>query len=303
MRAVQFFEYGGPEVLTIVDVPKPQAKPGRVRIAVKAAAVNAIDTKYRSGRSRVPKLPITLGSDVAGIVDQVGDGVTDVSSGDEVFGNATSGAFADYATLNHWAVKPAGMSWQEAAGVSMAAETATRALDVLNFPVGAKVLINGASGGMGSAAVQLAVARGASVIGVASERNFGYLRDLRAKPVAYGPGLVGRVREVAPDGVDFALDISGSGVIPQLIELTGIAANVVSIADFTADQYGARVTDGSEGRAWHALGIAAELYQAGRFRVEVQQVFPVAQVAAAHALMESRHVRGKVVVDFGGGER
>jgi NADPH:quinone reductase-like Zn-dependent oxidoreductase len=180
----------------------------------------------------------------------------------------------------------------------MAAETAARAFATVGVTPGSTVVINGASGGVGSAAVQLAVARGVRVIGVAGRANVEYVRALGAQPVVYGDGMVDRVREVAPDGVDFAVDIAGSGVIPQLVELTGDPARVVSIADFTAPQYGAKVTGGSEGRSWEALAEAADLYRRGTFQVEVQQVFPLADAAAAHRVSEGGHVRGKLVLDF-----
>ena len=297
MRAGRFDETGDPDVIRIVEVDEPHPGLGQVRIRVRAAAVNAADWKYRRGRYKAT-LPLIGGSDAAGVVDEVGPGVERVAVGDRLLGNTATGAFAEFALLSDWATVPADMSWPEAAGLVMAVETATRALDAVNVGVGTTVVVNGASGGVGSAAVQLAVARGATVIGVAGPRNHEYLAALGATPVSYGDGMVEAVREVAPDGVDVAVDIAGSKVIPQLIELTGNPGQVVSIADFSAPKLGAKVTDGSEGRRWDALRTATELFEQGRFRVDVQQTFPLERLGDAHALLEDGHVRGKVVIEL-----
>jgi NADPH:quinone reductase-like Zn-dependent oxidoreductase len=149
---------------------------------------------------------------------------------------------------------------------------------------------------VGIAATQLAVARGATVIGTASERNHDFLRSLGAIPVTYGAGLVDRVRAAAPQGVDLALDTAGRGAVADLIALTGVPADVVSLADFDAPKLGARVTDGSEGRAWQTLEEAADLHQQGRFTMPVERVFPLSEAAEAHDLSQSGHVRGKVIL-------
>lgn len=298
MRAVQFAEYGGPEVLTAVEAPEPHPGPGRIRVAVRAAAVNGIDVKYRSGAIPVRSLPFIPGVDVAGIVDEIGEGVTGVALGDEVLGAAPKGAYAAFAVLSAWTAKPAAMSWVEAAGLPLAAETAARAYAAVGARDGATVVVNGASGGVGSAAVQLGLARGMTVIGVAGPANHGYLTALGAIPVAYGDGLVDRVRAVAPHGVDIALDIAGSGVVRELIALTGEPAAVVSVADFSAPDLGAKVSSGSEGRRWDVLATVCELWGRGRYRVAVQQVFPLAEAAAAHRLSQTGHVRGKLVLEI-----
>jgi len=296
MRAVQFSEYGGPEVLTVVDVPEPEAGPGRIRVAVRAVAVNPADWKYRSGLMTVRSLPHIPGNDVAGVVDQVGDGVTGVSIGDEVFGAAVRAGYAERAVLSAWEPKPPTMSWPEAAAVPTAVETAARAYATVDAADGATVVVNGASGGVGSAAVQLGVARRMTVLGVAGPANADYLEQLGAVPVAYGDGLVERIRALAPVGVDFALDIAGSRVIAALVQLTADPSRVVSVADFSAPELGAKVTNGAEGRHWEALRTAAELYAQGRYLIEVQEVFPLAEAAAAHRLSQTGHVRGKLVL-------
>jgi NADPH:quinone reductase-like Zn-dependent oxidoreductase len=299
VKAVQFSEYGEPGVLHVAEVEEPHAAAGQIRVAVKAAGVNPVDWKIRSGAMRqfMPvELPSIPGSDVAGVVDEVGDGVTGVAPGDEVFGFAVGGGAAQHAVLEHYAAKPAGMSWTEAAGLPVAAETAARTLDLLGLQPGHTLLVNGAAGGVGSAAVQFARARGARVIGTSSERNHEFLRTLGAEPTTYGDGLVERVRELAPDGVDRALDTAGRGALPDLIEITGSPDNVVTIADSSAAEHGVRISTGGDDRAWDALGEAAQLSEAGQLDVSVARTFPFEQAAEAHRISEAGHVRGKLVL-------
>ena len=168
MRAVQYTEYGDPEALTVAEAPEPHAGPGQIRIAVRAASVNPIDWKLRSGAYGRPDIetPRIPGADAAGVVDEVGEGVTGVtgvSVGDEVFGLAAD-AYAQFAVLRAWAAKPADVGWAEAAGAGVAGETAVRALDLLHLDAGQSVFIAGGTGGVGTVAVQVAVARGLSVI-------------------------------------------------------------------------------------------------------------------------------------------
>jgi NADPH:quinone reductase-like Zn-dependent oxidoreductase len=297
MRAARYTEYGGPEVLSVGDAPEPHAGPGEVRVRVRAASVNPVDTKIRSGAmggdpAALPRIP---GVDAAGVVDEVGEGADDVAVGDLVLGLGSATA-AELAVLHTWTAKPTGMSWDEAAALPLGAETAARALDLLDVGEGTTLLVEGAAGGVGSAAVQLAVARGARVIGTASERNHDYLRRLGAEPTAYGEGLVERVRELAPEGVDAVLDTAGKGSVPQLVQLVADPAQVVSIADFSATEHGARVTSGSEERAGYALAEAARLHAEGRYTVEVERTFPLSDAADAHRLSEGGHVRGKLVL-------
>jgi NADPH:quinone reductase-like Zn-dependent oxidoreductase len=184
-----------------------------------------------------------------------------------------------------------------AAALPAAAETAVRALDQLGVTAGSTVLINGASGSVGSAAVQLARERGARVVGTASPATHDALRALGAEPVAYGDGMTERVRALAPAGVDYALDVGGSGVLPELVELAGGPEHVVTIADFVgAQRTGVRFSSGDSGRATHALSQVAQLAQAGRFAVVVGRTFPLSGVADAHRAGESGSVRGKLVL-------
>jgi NADPH:quinone reductase-like Zn-dependent oxidoreductase len=290
LKALQYSEYGPSSVLRIVDLAEPSVPDGRIRIAVRAVGVNPYDWKVRSGAfgdTNPTRLPVVPHSDAAGVVDAVGGGVDGVAVG---------GAAAELAVLRFWTPKPAAMSFAEAAGLPNVVETAGRALALLGLEKGQTLLVNGAAGGVGIAAVQLAIARGATVIGTASERNHDFLRGLGATPVTYGAGLPDRVRALAPHGIAAALDTAGRGAVAELVALTPSPADVVSIADFEAPQHGARVTDGSEGRAWQTLAEAAALYTEGRFTMPVDRTFPLTEAAAAHDLSESGHVRGKIVL-------
>ena len=300
MLALQFSEYGSPDVLTVTEAAEPHAGPGTVRIAVRAASVNPFDWKVRAGylAQMVPTtFPAIPGSDASGVVDEVGDGVTGVEVGDAVFGlgSATS---AQYAVLSLFARKPEAMPFTEAAGVGLAAETATRALGLVTIPDGGTLLVDGAAGGVGSALVQLARARGLTVLGTASPEQHDYLRDLGATPTTYGEGLAARVAALAPDGVDAAVDVVGKGSAATLVEIVGDPARVATVADFGAAALGVQLADASRGRAVGAFDEVAALYTAGEYRVEVAQVFPLAEGAAAHALSEAGHVRGKLVLEI-----
>ncbi len=314
MRAVQFTEYGPPGVVHVTEADAPHAGPGEIRVAVRASGVSAGEVLVRSGRMRdiVPAaLPYRTGLEAAGVVDEVGAGVTGVSAGDEVFGMTTMtarGANADHAVLAVWAPKPAAWSWEEAGGAGGAVETSTRVLDRLGVGAGHTVLVQGAAGAVGTVAVQMAAARGARVIGTAGEHNHGFLRSLGAEPTTYGTGLVERVRALAPDGVDAVFDCAG-GALPDLIAIAGDAARVVTIADFDAAAHGVHMSHGvpaaethaalgasADPMAVHGLRIAVALAGEGRLRIPVAAAFPLAEAAAAHALSETRHARGKIVL-------
>ncbi|GAA4966608.1 NADPH:quinone reductase-like Zn-dependent oxidoreductase [Nonomuraea thailandensis] len=326
MRAVQFCEYGPAGVVHVAEVEEPHAGPGTIRVAVRASGLSVGETHIRSGKLRgvVPvTFPFLTGFDAAGVVDEVGEGVTGVSEGDEVFGMtaaAVRGANADHAVLTAWAPKPAAWSWEEAGGAAGAAETATRVLDRLAVGAGHTVLVQGASGGVGTVAVQLAVARGATVIGTARERSHGLLRSLGAEPTTYGPGLAERVRALAPAGVDAVFDCAG-GSLPDLVAIAGDPARVVTITpDPTAAALGVHLSHGAPAAdqtaakaakaakveevaigaadplAVHGLGIAAELAARGRLRVPVAAAFPLTEAASAHELSERHHAPGKIVL-------
>jgi NADPH:quinone reductase-like Zn-dependent oxidoreductase len=299
VKAVTFTEYGEPEVLRVADVEEPHAGPGQVRVAVRAAGVNPIDWKVRSGALReiMPvSFPVIDGREAAGVVDEVGPEVTGATVGDEVFGFAVGGAAAERAILDDFARKPASVAWEQAAGLPVASETSVRVFTVLGgVTEGQTLVINGAAGGVGSVAVQLARARGARVIGTASEANHEFLRSLGAQPTTYGEGMVERVRALAPDGVDLAFDTAGRGMA-DLIALTGDPARVATIADFGAAALGVKVTGGNDGRATEALAEAAALIDGGRAHVPIAGTYAFTDAADAHRASAGGHVRGKLIL-------
>ncbi|MEU2071395.1 NADP-dependent oxidoreductase [Streptomyces anulatus] len=301
MEAIVYEEFGGPGVLHLERRDPPRPGPGQVRVAVRAAGVNPLDHKIRSGlmEGAFPTpLPATPGAEFAGVVLEAGEGVTEFAPGDEVLGWSTAGSYATEALAEAAALarKPEGLSWEEAAALPVATDTASRVLDELAVAEGETLLLHGAGGGVGSVAVQLAVARGATVIGTASPANHDYLRVLGAVPVAYGDGLVERVRELVPEGVDAVFDASGRGALPASIELRGGTTDrIVTIADGDAAELGVAFSSGG-GRSADRLGANARLAETGELRVEIAQVFPLADAASAHALSEGGHVRGKLVL-------
>jgi len=299
MRAIQFDSFGGPEVLVSVDVAEPHAGANQIRVAVKAVGVNPVDWKFRQGLMG-GDLPRGTGLEVAGVVDEVGDGVSGVNVGDEVFGSVVGGnGAADFALLEHYARIPPSLDFAAAAALPVAVETAARTLDLLDVGDGQTVLVNGAAGAVGISTVQLACERGAAkVIGTASSANHDYLRSFGAEPTTYGDGLVQRVRALAPEGVDRAIDDAGGGALPALVELAGGPEHVVTIADYQgAQETGVRMTGGPHSkRAWYVLGEIRELIEAGRFSLPVARTFPLEQIAEAHRISEGGHVRGKLVL-------
>ncbi|MGW0518672.1 NADP-dependent oxidoreductase [Crossiella sp. NPDC003009] len=299
--AIVFTEHGGPEVLHAAQRDLPEPGPGQLRIRVKAAGVNPFDTKVRAGA--FPSMPATYpavpGSDVAGVVEAVGPEVTEFAIGDEVLGTAATGSYAIHtlATPGKLTAKPAELDWPTAAGLPGVATTAYRVLALPEVKAGETLLVDGAAGGVGTFVVQLARERGVTVIGTASEANHAYLRGLGAHPVRYGEGLVERVKELAPQGVDAALDLSGRGGLPTLLALTGGPDRVLTIVDGQAADFGVRASWGGPAEEVPgALSDAVALVAAGKIKLPVTRTYPLTEAAAAHRASEGGHVRGKLVL-------
>jgi NADPH:quinone reductase-like Zn-dependent oxidoreductase len=305
-RAVRLDSFGGPEVLDVREVPAPQAGPGQVRVRVTAAGLNPMDwiitadadTAARFGLS----LPAGFGTDYAGVVDQVGDGVTGFAPGDRVFGGALSRAVADFVLIdttgdvaaNEARHTPDGVDDRTAATLAIAGRTASAALAVVEPGAGDTVLIGGAAGGVGVFAVQLARIAGARVIGTGSAASADFLRELGAEPVVYGDGLADRVRALAPGGITAAIDLYGTE--------TAHAARALGVPDKRITTIAAQV-DGitpanGANAAPGALEELARLIAAGRLRVPIAASFPVGQIRTAVELQADRHVKGKVVIDL-----
>ncbi len=295
MKKMSFAEFGGPDVLHLIDAEEPHAGPGRIRIAVRAAGVNPVDWRVREGQvlaAHPVELPAGVGLDASGVVDEVGEGVEGVEIGDHVFGEGSS-TYAEFAVLSAWARMPKGLSFEEAAGYPSVVETALRILREVGVRPGQTLLVSGASGGVGSAVLQIARDRGITVIGTAGAANQDYLRSLGALATTYGEGWVERVRRFGP--VDAALDLAGSGVIRELVELTGDPHKVVSIADLDAPRFGVRFS-GVAGSVPDALAEAVDLITRGKLHIPVEKSYTLAEAAAAHADSQAGHTRGRRVI-------
>jgi NADPH:quinone reductase-like Zn-dependent oxidoreductase len=298
--SITFSEYGAPDVLSVSDVPLPQPGPGQIRVRVRAIAVNPIELRLRSGElaNMMPlEFPFTPGQDVAGVVEEAGEGAG-FAPGDEVFGSSHGGGYSQHVLLDEAFAKPAGLSFETAAAMITIGETAYRALEHLQIAPGQTLLVHGAGGAVGALAVQLAIARGVTVIGTAGERDFERVAKLGATPVRYGEGWAQRVREAAAPGtVDRVLDTAGAGVLPDSIALTGDATRVITIADLTFAEHGVRFTglDPAD-RFPQVLPLLANLVARGDLDVPVWRTFPLTEAAQAHAAIEARHNQGKVVL-------
>ena len=299
MKAVQYNEYGSPEdVLKIKQILKPHANFGEIVIKVRAAGVNPSDWKRAKGLYKDfedVSFPSGIGVEASGIVDEVGAGVTDVSVGDAVFGYGKN-TMAEYAILTHWFNKPENIPFEVAGSIPVVSETAWRCLDDLGIGSGSTILVSGASGGIGTAVIQLARSRGMTVIGTCSENKFNYLRALGAIPTTYGVGLKQRVDELTLNGIDGALDIAGAGNIKELIEIVGNVSHVVSCADFSATEYGVRFSSGPPRNLEHVFAEILKLYAQGLYKVHIDQTFPLDETAIAQQISSQKHVTGKLVI-------
>ncbi|MFB7808701.1 NADP-dependent oxidoreductase [Streptomyces virginiae] len=296
--AMTFSEYGSSEVLRLTEVAPPEPGPGQVRIRVRAASVNPLDIKIRSGlmaKVSPARFPVIPGLDAAGVVDAVGEGA-DAAVGDDVLGAAVGGSYSEYALLERPVAKPEAVSWETAASLVTVGQTAHRVLGQLGVEPGRTLLVHGAAGSVGFIAVQLAVARGATVIGTAAERDLERVTARGATAVRYGEGWLERVKAAAPGGVDLVFDASGAGVLADSVALTGDADRVITIADMAAQQHGVRFSAGSADQTGHVLPELVQLAAAGKLTVPVWRTYPMAQAAQAHADLEAHRNRGKAVL-------
>ncbi|MFF7947118.1 NADP-dependent oxidoreductase [Streptomyces griseorubiginosus] len=298
MKAILFDRFGGPEVLHEADIEVPQPGPGQVRVRVKAAGLNALDGKIRSGAMQAAfptPLPAVPGAELAGVVDALGEGVQDMKVGDEVLGWSDTGSYAQYALATTVAPKPAGLDWQHAVALPVAGETAERVLDLLGVTAGETVLMHGAAGAVGTLAVQLATARGARVIATAGPANQDYLTSLGATATLYGEGLVDRVRALAPAGVDAVFDLAGKGALEDSIALRGGTGRIVTIADFRAHQLGVTFSTGGQERSAARLAALAQDAATGKV-VTTVTAYPLERAATAQQVSDAGHGRGKLVL-------
>ncbi|MDP9849796.1 NADP-dependent oxidoreductase [Streptosporangium lutulentum] len=301
-RAIRYARYGGPEVLTLDEVPVPDPGPGEVRVAVRAAGVNGIDWKLRRGflaGGRLLDGPVGTGVEFAGVVDALGAGVRDWNVGQAVFGHVPSGAVATHVRVaaEGLLAKPDRLSFEQAAALPVAAETAYRTLRQLDVKHGRTLLVHAVAGGVGLVAAQLARAWDAEVVGTAGAVHHDFLRELGVRPVTYGDGLAERVRAAAPEGVDAVLDASGRDVLALSVELTGDPEKVVTIADGRAAEHGVRFSTGADGVPLPE--VFAEIFpllEWGALRLPIERTFPLERAADAYRLSEEGHLLGKIVI-------
>jgi NADPH:quinone reductase-like Zn-dependent oxidoreductase len=294
--AIQYETVGGPEVLRLVELPLPEPTGAQVRVAVKAAGVNPADWKAREGFMGPQELPRVAGFEIAGVVDAAGPEAP-WRVGDEVMGWAKNGGYADYALAERLAAKPAGLSFPDAVAIPVAANTASGGLEVLGLESGQTLLVNGASGAVGAMAVQLARAAGIEVIGTASVANQAVVARLGAAPTTYGEGVVGRIRALAPRGVDAVFDCAGHGFLDAAIELRGGTDGIITIADGGAADKGVRFFSRTGGPALQEVEKVAQRVAAGDFLLTgPARTYPLAEAAAAQRESETGHGLGKIVL-------
>lgn len=310
-RAIVHTEIGSPDVLHLVEIPDPVAGPGEVVVKIEAAGVNPLDAKRRSGKRPMPPItePRRVGLDGAGVVDSIGEGVTEFAVGDRVAIGDTVGTYATHLAVPvaHLSLLQDAVTAAEGAALSIPVGTAYQCLRSLNVGKGDTLLIHAGSGAVGQAAIQFAIAAGAHVVATASPGRHDQLRELGAIPVAYGDGLSDRVRTAAPEGVTVALDCIGTDeaieVSKELVEDHDRIATIVRGPD--AASLGIRAFSGgapqpltAQELAWRseAVGIAIDLIATGDFQIELGPELPLSEAPQAHELIESHAARGKITL-------
>ena len=304
-RAVRFDQYGDLDVLNVVDVERPTPGPDQVLVRVKAAGINPGEVSIRQGllHERWPAtFPSGQGSDLAGVVEEVGSGVDAFAVGDEVIGwTDERGSQAELVVVpvGHLVAKPAGVSWEAAGALFVAGVTAWAAVRAVGVSSGDIVVVSGAAGGVGSIAVQLAVDAGAArVIGLAGEHHHAWLSEHGVIPVTYGDGVVERIRRAADGAVDAFVDTYGGGYVQLAVEELGVAPERVdTIIDWAAaEQYGAKTDASMAGSRPEVLAGLAGLIDAGKLEIPIADVYPLDRVRDAFTELEQRHTLGKIVL-------
>ncbi len=303
-RAVRFDEYGGVDVLNVVDVEPPRPGPGQLLIRVKAAGINPGEAKIREGmmHARFPAtFPSGEGSDLAGVVEEVGEGVSGFSAGDEVLGythNRASHAEFVVAEPANLTRKPPNVPWEVAGSLYVVGVTAHAAVRAVDPGPPDTVVVAGAAGGVGSVAVQLARRAAARVIGLASEPNHRWLRDHGVAPVAYGDGVAQRIQEAARGTVDAFIDTVGGGYVELALELGVAPDRIETIIDFAAAQrYGTKMAGStSPDNPARVLAELADLIDRGELEIPIAGVYPLEQVRDAFREIERGHTHGKIVL-------
>jgi NADPH:quinone reductase-like Zn-dependent oxidoreductase len=304
MRAVRFERYGDIDVLQVVEVPRPRATAGRVVVQVKATAVNPGEASIRKGlmHDRWPAhFPEGEGSDFAGIVTEVGDGVTSVAVGDAVIGwtdQRASHAEAVSARADQLVPKPPGLPWEVAGSLYVAGVTAWATVRAVGAGAGDTVAVSAAAGGVGSITVQLARRAGESVLGIAGPASADWLRTAGVTPVSYGDGLADRLRAAAPEGISAFMDCFGGGYVDLAVELGVPKERIDTIIDWAAGQRAGVKMAGlaTVENPAPVLSELADLAARGELVVPIAKTYPLDQVREAYAQLEQRHTLGKIVL-------
>ncbi|MGW1653242.1 NADP-dependent oxidoreductase [Streptomyces atratus] len=301
-KAYVFTRNGGPEVEALIEQDVPVPGPGELLVAVRAAGVNPVDWKLRTGYTRPGSepqpFPTVFGSEAAGVVEGVGPGVEGFAVGDEVFGNPLTGGYAEYTLLSVavTAHKPAELSFTDAAVLPVAVATAYDGIRQLGLAPGSTLLITGAGGGVGTAAVQLARHAGVHVIGTASAAKKEFIESLGAVHVESGAALADRVRAAAPDGIDAVFDLVGGDTLRAVAPLLTDPATLISAGGKPlAVELGGAVV--ARARTAAVLDEVANLVVTGALRTHVTGTFPLAEAGEALRAVESGHARGKIVIE------
>jgi len=302
-RAVRFDRYGDREVLYIADVEVPVPPAGEVVVEVRAAAINPGEAAIRAGalaESFPATFPSGEGSDLAGVVTSLGDGVTGFAVGDEVLGwSWRRSSHADYVAVPVAQLirKPSPLSWVVAGSLYVVGCTAYAAVRAVGPQRGETVAVSAAAGGVGSVVVQLLRTKGATVLAIASERNHDWLRDKGAIPVSYGAGLAERLRGAAPHGIDAFIDLFGPDYVQLAVDL-GVEPDRIEtiISQQKAHELGAKAAGSVDASTTDVLSEMAELVASGQIEVPIAATFPLEKVRDAFAELEERHTHGKIVL-------
>ena len=295
--AARFDRFGPASVISVVEVEPPHPGPGEVRVRVRAVGLNPVDYKMREGTSRHSvSLPSGIGRELAGTVDELGDGVTTLGVGDEVFGTLHIGALADYAVVpaGNLARKPAELDWIVAGSLALAGQTAFDSFASQAVTSADTVLVSAAAGGVGSIVAQLGRSSRATVLGTAGRSNQAYLASLGVIPVLYGPGLADRVRVAAPSGVSVVFDHHGAETIEAALEL-GVDRSRINTIATDPGPFGIRRV-GRGAPSIRTLDTLAEMVVRGELTISIDAAYPLSEVVAAFERLERGHLRGKVVV-------
>ena len=302
-KAVRFDKYGSVDVLYIADVEVPSAAAGEVVVQVKAAGINPGEASIREGYldSMFPAtFPSGEGSDLAGVVSETGDGVTEFAAGDEVLGwSWERSSHAEYVKVpvGQLIRKPAGVSWPVAGAMSVIAVTAYAAVRAVSAGAGDTVVVSAAAGGVGTVVVQLLQVRVASVIGIASAANHAWLSAHGVTPVTYGDGLAGRLKAAAPDGIDAFIDLFGPDYVRLAVDLGVPRDRIETIIAFdAAHEYGTKAEGSSDASTTDVLAEVTDLVASGQIEIPIAASYPLDEVRQAYTELEQRHTRGKIVL-------